>query len=144
MEARRQRGGGGGGRKEEEEDGSGLNGVRWEWRGANRAESRAPRNRIHASPRPANTICTHHQLPRTLSSAASHPPEILSSALRLNTNSLSLSLSSPSSFSSPSPLFSFLSNSNSFTYSLLFLAWKNRCTKNDRFSSHTGPSPVFI
>lgn len=26
--------------------------------GANRAESRAPRNRIHASPKPANTICS--------------------------------------------------------------------------------------
>ncbi|EGI64370.1 hypothetical protein G5I_07251 [Acromyrmex echinatior] len=48
--------------------------------GANRAESRAPRNRIHASPKPANTICSY-RLPPTLSfggrlKAECHPPEI--------------------------------------------------------------------
>ncbi|KYN02813.1 hypothetical protein ALC62_06391 [Cyphomyrmex costatus] len=48
--------------------------------GANRAESRAPRNRIHASPKPANTICSY-RVPPTLSfggrlKAECHPPEI--------------------------------------------------------------------
>ncbi|KYM78855.1 hypothetical protein ALC53_10726 [Atta colombica] len=47
--------------------------------GANRAESRASRNRIHASPKPANTICSY-RVPPTLSfggrlEAECHPPD---------------------------------------------------------------------